>query len=95
MANTNETEPTNTNSGGTTSTSTTYTATPFQIGLGLMLVGASAGLTLYTKKTQSMLTQLKRVDKNRQMRQPKKKYGPPTQQQWEKMRPRWSDDDAL
>jgi hypothetical protein len=61
--------------------------------MGLLIVGASAGLTLYTRKTQSLLNQWKRVEKNKQVRLPKKKFGPPTKQEWERQRPRWSDDD--
>jgi len=62
--------------------------TALQIGAGLIIVGASAGLTLYTKKTQSILAQMKQVERNREIRMPKK-YGPPTKQEWEKIRPRW------
>ncbi len=67
--------------------------TPFQIGLGLMIVGASAGLTLYTKKTQAMLNQMKAVERNKRQRLPKPKFGPPTKNEWERMRNRWNDDD--
>ena len=48
------------NSSQTSSTTNQYT--PIQIGLGLLIVGASAGLTLYTKKTASLISQL---DKNK------------------------------
>ena len=57
------------------------------------MIGASAGLTLYTKKTKAMLDQMKRVEQNRQSRLPKKKLGPLTKDEWEKMRPRWNDKD--
>jgi hypothetical protein len=70
-----------------------YGATPFQIGMGLLIVGASAGLTLYTKKTKAMLTQMDRVKKNQDMRKPHKKFGPPTKKEWEKLRNRWEDND--
>ena len=53
-----------------------YGATPFQIGLGLLIVGASAGMTIYTKKTKAMLTQMERVKNNQDIRLPKKKLGP-------------------
>jgi hypothetical protein len=68
-------------------------STPFQIGIGLLILGASAGLTLYTKKTQAMLNQMKRMEENRAMRLPKKKFGPPTKKEWEKLRNRWTNDD--
>ena len=71
-----------------------YGATPFQIGMGLVIVGASAGMTLYTKKTRAMLTQMERVQKNQDMRLPKQKFGPPTRQEWDKMRNnRWEKND--
>mmetsp|Transcript_23355 Transcript_23355/g.27595 ORF Transcript_23355/g.27595 Transcript_23355/m.27595 type:complete len:85 (+) Transcript_23355:141-395(+) len=63
-------------------------ATPLQIGLGLMIVGASAGMTLYTKKTGAMLAQLERAKRNKEIRMPTK-YGPPTKKEWDKLRPRW------
>lgn len=59
------------------------------------MVGASAGLTLYTKKTRAMLEQMKRVERNREMRLPKKKFGPLTRDEWARVRPRWNDDDGL
>ena len=64
--------------------------TAFQISLGILMLGASAGLTLYTKKTQSMLNQFKRAEKNKQQRLPKKKFGPLTREEWDKMRNRWN-----
>ena len=75
------------------STETSDSFSAFQIGCGLMILGASAGLTLYTKKTQSMLNKMKRVEENRAMRLPKKKFGPMTKPEWEKMRNRWTEDD--
>ena len=68
-------------------------ATPTQIAMGLLIVGASASLALYTKRTQSMLATMKRVEKNREIRLPKKKFGPLTRDDWEKVRSRWRDDD--
>jgi hypothetical protein len=70
-----------------------YTATPLQLGIGLLIVGASAGMTLYTRKTQALLNQMKRIDENRALRLPRKKFGPPTKEEWEKLRSRWTDDD--
>jgi len=67
--------------------------TPLQIGLGLIIVGASAGLTLYTKKTGQMLTQLKKADINKKQRLPKAKFGPTSRVQEDMMKNRWSKDD--
>lgn len=75
------------------STETSDSFSAFQIGCGLMILGASAGLTLYTKKTHSMLNQMKRVEENRALRLPKKKFGPMTKPEWEKMRNRWTEAD--
>ncbi len=73
-----------------------YKPTMFQISMGLLMVGASAGLTLYTKKTRAMLDQMKRVERNREMRLPKRKFGPLTRDEWERTRSRWNDyDDGL
>ena len=69
--------------------------TAFQISLGILMIGASAGLTLYTRKTAAMLEQFKRVEKNRQMRLPKKEFGPMTKEQWEMMRNRWNDNNDI
>ena len=69
--------------------------TLFQLSLGILMIGASAGMTLYTKKTKAMLDQMKRVERNRQARLPKKRYGPLTREEWEKMRNRWNDNDDL
>ncbi len=68
-----------------------YKPTLFQMSMGLIIVGASAGMTLYTKKTKAMLDQMKRVEQTRQSRLPKKKFGPSTKENWDKMRNRWND----
>jgi hypothetical protein len=67
--------------------------TAFQYGMGLLLIGTSAGLTLYTKKTQSILNQMNRMKRNRDMRLPKKLEGPLTKEEWERTRSRWEKDD--
>lgn len=74
-----------------------YKPTLFQLSLGILIIGASAGLTLYTKKTKAMLEQMKRVEENRLKRMPKKKqfYGPLTREEWERVRNRWNDNDDV
>lgn len=67
--------------------------TAFQYGMGLLLLGTSAGLTLYTKKTQSILNQMNQMKRNRNMRFPKKQEGPLTKEEWERTRSRWEKDD--
>mmetsp|Transcript_18893 Transcript_18893/g.25997 ORF Transcript_18893/g.25997 Transcript_18893/m.25997 type:complete len:93 (-) Transcript_18893:323-601(-) len=71
-----------------------YKPTPLQLSLGVLLLGASAGLTLYTKKTSQMLSHLNKMNQNAKIRNPPK-YGPPTKQEWEKMRPRMNNDELF
>jgi hypothetical protein len=67
--------------------------TPLQLGLAAIILGASAGLTLYTKKTSHMLNQLERASKNAMERKGPPKLGPQTKSEWEKTRNRWEKDD--
>ena len=66
--------------------------TPLQYGFAAIILGASAGLTLYTKKTSHVLNQLERASKNKLQRQPPK-VGPKTIKEHEKKRNRWEKDD--
>lgn len=65
--------------------------TPLQYGFAAIILGASAGLTLYTKKTSHVLNQLERASKNKLQRKPPK-VGPKTIQQHEKTKNRWEKD---
>ena len=76
-------------------TTESFAATPLQIGMGLMLVGASAGLTLYTKKTASILSHMDKMKKAKEVRMGPKKFGPPTKIEHDKLRPRMSDDELF
>jgi hypothetical protein len=67
--------------------------TTFQYSLAAIILGASAGLTLYTKRTSHMLNQLNRAAKNAQERRGPPQFGPRTKVEWEKMRNRWEPDD--
>jgi hypothetical protein len=67
--------------------------TPLQLGFAAIILGASAGLTLYTKKTSHMLNQLERASKNAVERKGPPKLGPQTKFEWEKTRNRWEKDD--
>lgn len=69
-------------------------ATPLQLALGALLLGASAGLTLYTKRTGSMIAQLDRASRNATVRRGPPKYGPKTKVEWERTRNRWESDDV-
>mmetsp|Transcript_2215 Transcript_2215/g.6452 ORF Transcript_2215/g.6452 Transcript_2215/m.6452 type:complete len:103 (+) Transcript_2215:93-401(+) len=62
---------------------------------GILIVGASAGLTLYTKKTRTMLNQMERVSKSQAQRKGPPKLGPKTKEEHEKTRPRLDGDDLF
>ncbi len=67
--------------------------TPLQYGFAAIILGASAGLTLYTKKTSHMLNQLERASANAAQRKGPPKFGPKTKTEWEMTRNRWEKDD--
>lgn len=66
--------------------------TALQWGIMIVVLGSSAGFTLYTKKTGSMLRQMEQISQN-QLRNRPPKTGPPTKEEWEKMRPRIDKDE--
>mmetsp|Transcript_8454 Transcript_8454/g.17445 ORF Transcript_8454/g.17445 Transcript_8454/m.17445 type:complete len:109 (-) Transcript_8454:331-657(-) len=74
-------------------TASTTAATPLQIAMAAILLGTSAGLTLYTKKTSSMLQRMESMNQNAVRRRGPEKFGPKTKSEWEKMRNRWGKDD--
>ena len=55
-------------------------------------LAASAGFTMYTKRASTMLRTMEQVTERQKLRNPPR-IGPPTKEEWEKMRPRWTDDD--
>ena len=67
-----------------TSSSSSSMSTNMQMGIFLVMLGASAGFTLYTKKTSSMLQQMQKVKKFRRF---PTKYGPMTKAEWDKIKP--------
>mmetsp|Transcript_24261 Transcript_24261/g.29102 ORF Transcript_24261/g.29102 Transcript_24261/m.29102 type:complete len:89 (+) Transcript_24261:541-807(+) len=69
-----------------------YSPTALQMTFGVMLVGASAGLTLYTKKTQSMLNHMDKLKQQKLIRNPPP-YGPVSKKDYEKMKPRLDKDE--
>ena len=62
------------------------------MGIFAVMLGMSAGLTLYTRKTSSMIAQMNNV---RRFRQYPTKFGPMTKEEWEKIRPRNDGDDGF
>mmetsp|Transcript_13233 Transcript_13233/g.20431 ORF Transcript_13233/g.20431 Transcript_13233/m.20431 type:complete len:87 (+) Transcript_13233:152-412(+) len=67
--------------------------TPLQFTFAAIILGASAGLTLYTKRTSTILHQMERASKNATQRKGPQKFGPRTKSEWEKLRNRWEKDD--
>lgn len=68
----------------------THNVTPLQLVLGAIILGASAGLTLYTKLKGVLLAQLERASQNATRRRGRRKYGPTTKLKWERTRSRVS-----
>jgi hypothetical protein len=73
-----------------TNTSNSSTVGMFIVG-GMLL--ASAGFTLYTRRTESMLRQMNHVVEMQAKRVPPRKPGPMTKEEWDKVRPRVDKDD--
>jgi hypothetical protein len=61
----------------------------------LGMVGASAGFTLYTKRTASMLKQIDQISKNKARRMPPSRIGPLTKGEWDKVKPRFDKDEFV
>ena len=66
--------------------------TALQWAIVVIVLGSSAGFTLYTKNSSSILQGMNQVTKNQMKRNPPK-IGPPTKEEWEKMRPRFQKGD--
>jgi hypothetical protein len=66
--------------------------TALQLGIAAIVLGSSAGFTLYTKKAGAMITAMNRVSATQLKNRPPK-FGPPTKQEWEKMKPRIDPDE--
>jgi len=62
---------------------------------GILILGASAGLTLYTKKTGTMLAQMERASKSKAQRMGPQKYGQKTLKEHDKTRPRMENDELF
>mmetsp|Transcript_18868 Transcript_18868/g.34001 ORF Transcript_18868/g.34001 Transcript_18868/m.34001 type:complete len:100 (+) Transcript_18868:421-720(+) len=67
--------------------------TALQLALGAIILGTSAGLTFYTKRTGTMMNQLERASKNATVRRGPQKDGPKTKLEYEKTKNRWEKDD--
>ena len=77
------------------SSSTQLSSSNTALAIGVIMVGMSAGMTLYTRRTRTMLQQMDKVTKNQSIRKGPPKEGPPTKEQHEKMKPRWDDNEIL
>eukprot|EP00591_Stephanopyxis_turris_P002823 CAMPEP_0195524266 /NCGR_PEP_ID=MMETSP0794_2-20130614/23987_1 /TAXON_ID=515487 /ORGANISM="Stephanopyxis turris, Strain CCMP 815" /LENGTH=94 /DNA_ID=CAMNT_0040654443 /DNA_START=128 /DNA_END=412 /DNA_ORIENTATION=- len=58
-----------------------------------IMIGAAAGLTLYTKKTGQLIAQIDKSTAAKAARMPKRKPGPKTKEEYEKTRTRIDNDD--
>ena len=75
--------------------STAYTPsspTALQLGIAVIVLGSSAGFTMYTRKTGAMLRTMENITAN-QLRNRPPKYGPPSKAEWEKLKPRIDKDE--
>ncbi|GAX14505.1 hypothetical protein FisN_11Hh033 [Fistulifera solaris] len=63
-----------------------------QFAIMAVVLGSSAGMTLYTKRTGSMLQTMNQITQNQLAKNPPK-FGPLTKKEWEKLRPRFEKDD--
>ena len=63
-----------------------------QFAIMAVVLGSSAGMTLYTKRSGSMLQTMNQISQNQLAKNPPK-FGPPTKKEWEKLRPRFEKDD--
>jgi hypothetical protein len=68
-------------------------ATSLQLGVMILVLGASAGMLFYTKRTGSMLQSLDKLSVNQMGIRSPTKFGPPTKPEWEKLRPRIDKDE--
>lgn len=66
--------------------------TALQLGIALLVLGTSAGFTLYTRKADSMLRRMEQVAEN-QLKRQRPVYGPPTREYAEKMKTRIDKDE--
>jgi hypothetical protein len=66
--------------------------TALQLGIALLVLGTSAGFTLYTRKAGSMLRRMEQVAEN-QLKSQRPVFGPPTREYAEKMKPRIDKDE--
>jgi hypothetical protein len=66
-----------------------------QVGMFMVLgmIGASAGFTMYTKRTGQFLRQFEHISQQQLKRAPKRQVGPLTKAEWDKIRPRFDKGD--
>jgi len=65
----------------------------FALGIAVLVLGTSAGFTLYTRKAGSMLQRFEQVTENQLRHRGRPKFGPQTKEQWDKTRPRIDKDE--
>lgn len=70
-------------------------ATALQLGIMILVLGSSAGMVFYTKRTGSMLRSINTISEKQLYinKTDIRKFGPATKQEAEKMRPRIDNDE--
>jgi hypothetical protein len=86
--------PSSTATTTTSSASSSSPITGLQLAIAVLVLGSSAGLTLYTRKTGSMLRTMETIKAN-QMKNRPPIYGPPSKAEWEKLKPRFDKDEFI
>ena len=66
--------------------------TALQLGIAIVILGTSAGFTLYTKRAGAMLRGMEKMQET-QLRKHPPRIGPHTKEEWEKLRPRIDKDE--
>mmetsp|Transcript_7820 Transcript_7820/g.15651 ORF Transcript_7820/g.15651 Transcript_7820/m.15651 type:complete len:105 (+) Transcript_7820:182-496(+) len=72
----------------TTPISDHLTPTGLSYAMAFFILGASAGMTMYTRSSGQMLSRIEQYTANQLKRNPPK-FGPPTRAEFEKMKNRW------
>jgi hypothetical protein len=65
-----------------------FSPTTLSYAMAIFVLGASAGMTMYTRRTGAMLSRIHQYEVAQKLRNPPK-YGPPTKAEYEKMKVRW------
>lgn len=68
--------------------------TMLQLSIVALVLGTSASFVLYTKRADTLINSWKQINTTYMKNHPRK-IGPPTKEQWEKLRPRFDKDEFI